>query len=78
MFKRYIKLNIKSKDWENASVGYRNLSEFQFRTGEIINAIKSAKNAIAMAKWIEGKPRPQAASKAFLAYTLFLWVELKR
>jgi len=35
LFIRKTDLQIEEKDWKNASIGYQNLAELQFRTGEL-------------------------------------------
>jgi tetratricopeptide (TPR) repeat protein len=44
------KMQIEYKDWKNASVGYQNLADLQFRMGELENALNSAEEALKMAE----------------------------
>jgi tetratricopeptide (TPR) repeat protein len=40
-----VKMEIEAKDWKNASTGYRNLADLQYRTGELESGLESAKKA---------------------------------
>jgi tetratricopeptide (TPR) repeat protein len=65
------KMQIEYKDWENASVGYQNLADLQFRMGELENALNSAEEALKMAE----KARSDEDiidSKAYLGQILYL------
>jgi tetratricopeptide (TPR) repeat protein len=65
--KRNNETEIELKDWKNASVGYHNLAELQFRCGELESGLESTKKALDAAEksksdfniWI---------SKAYLAW----------
>jgi tetratricopeptide (TPR) repeat protein len=66
-----VKMDIEAKNWENASVGYQNLADLQFRTGELQSGLESAKKALE----ISGKAKSGFgiwASKAWLGWILFL------
>jgi len=45
-----IKMMIEDEDWKNASVGYQNLADLQFRTGEIESGLESAQKALDLAE----------------------------
>lgn len=45
-----IKMDIEDEDWENASVGYRNLADLRFRTGEMVSGLDSAYKALEMSE----------------------------
>jgi hypothetical protein len=42
LFIRKTNMQIEDKDWKNASVGYQNLAELQFRIGELESGLESA------------------------------------
>ncbi|GAF79956.1 unnamed protein product, partial [marine sediment metagenome] len=50
-----VKMDIEAKDWENVSVGYHNLFDLQFRTGEIESGLDSAQKALEMAEKVKGE-----------------------
>jgi tetratricopeptide (TPR) repeat protein len=69
--KRHNEIKIELKDWKNASVGYQNLAELQFRTGELESGLESAKKAL------DGAEKAKSDvditdSKACLAWLLHL------
>jgi tetratricopeptide (TPR) repeat protein len=66
-----IKMFIEEKDWENASVGYQNLADLQFRIGELEKALNSAEEALKMAEKAESD-RDIRNSKAYLGQILYL------
>jgi tetratricopeptide (TPR) repeat protein len=43
---RKTNMQVEDKDWENAFAGYHNLADLQFRTGEPVSGLNSAKKAI--------------------------------
>ncbi len=68
---RKTNMQIEDKDWENASVGYRNLADLQFQTGEIEAGLDSAKKALEMSE----KARSYEdimSSKPYLGWILHL------
>jgi len=65
-----IRMIIASKDWKNASGGYQNLADLQFRMGEIRKGFESTKSALEMAEKVGAVE--VLRSKAYLAYTLHL------
>jgi tetratricopeptide (TPR) repeat protein len=60
-----VQMDTEAKDWGNASVGYRNLAELEFRTGELESGLESAKKAREMSEKAELQDIKK--SKAFLA-----------
>jgi tetratricopeptide (TPR) repeat protein len=66
-----IKMTVEEKDWENASVGYQNLADLQFRMGELENALNSAEEALKMAEKAEREDYI-VYSKAYLGQILYL------
>ena len=69
--KRHNEIKIELKDWKNASVGYQNLAELQFRTGELESGLESAKKALEMAEKAKSDV-DITDSKACLAWLLHL------
>jgi tetratricopeptide (TPR) repeat protein len=66
-----VRMDIEEKDWENASAGYQNLADLQFRIGELEKALNSAEEALKMAE----KARSDEdimTSKAYLGQILYL------
>jgi len=45
-----IEMALESKDWRNASAGYENLANLQFRTGGLESGLESAKKALDLAE----------------------------
>jgi len=45
-----IEMALESKDWKNASAGYENLANLQFRTGGLESGLDSAEKALGMAE----------------------------
>jgi tetratricopeptide (TPR) repeat protein len=68
---RRINLAIEDEIWEAASIGYQNLAELQFLTGEIERALPSAKKALDAAEKAE-YDKYIVVSKAYLAWILHL------
>ena len=68
---RRINLAIEDEVWEAASIGYQNLAELQFLTGEIERALSSAKKALGAAEKAE-YDKYIVVSKACLARILHL------
>jgi len=66
-----IQMAIETKDWVNASMGYQNLAELQFRIGELENGAKDAEEALRLAEKA-GSDSYIMASKTYLAYMLYL------
>ncbi|MFH0775098.1 MAG: tetratricopeptide repeat protein [bacterium] len=48
-----VKMFIEAKDWKNASAGYQNLADLQFRTGRLKKAIETTRSALTMAERAE-------------------------
>jgi tetratricopeptide (TPR) repeat protein len=69
--KAAIDLYIEDKDWKNASGGYRNLADLQFRAGRLEEGLLSAKRAIEAAEKVDDKVEIKD-SKAYLAQILHL------
>ena len=66
-----IKMDVEEKDWENASAGYENLAELQFRIGEFESGLKSAE------KQLETSEKTKCnddiiCSKAYSGWILYL------
>ncbi|MBU1262739.1 tetratricopeptide repeat protein, partial [bacterium] len=71
LFIRKTNMQIEDKDWKNASVGYRNLTELQFRIGEIEKALLSAKKALELSEKAKFD-QFIVYSKSYLAWILHL------
>jgi tetratricopeptide (TPR) repeat protein len=71
LFVRYINMGIEDKDWKNASVGYQNLADLQFRVGELESGLESAKKALDAAEKADSDEEI-ITSKAYLAWILHL------
>ena len=71
LFVRYTNMKIEDKDGKNTSVGYRNLAELQFRTGELVSGLESAKKALDAAEKTKIDPFI-VSSKEYLAWMLHL------
>jgi len=71
IYKRKLDMNIKERQWEPASRGYRNLADLQFRIGELESGLESAKKALEMAEKAKSE-RDIKNSKVFLALILHL------
>ena len=69
LFIRYINMGIEDKDWINASVGYRNIADLQFRSGELVSGLESAKKAVDVAEKANSN-QSIMTSKAYLAWIL--------
>jgi tetratricopeptide (TPR) repeat protein len=65
LFLRGVKLLIEVKDWKNTSKSYQNLAELQFRTGELVSGLVSAKNALDAAEKADSD-KATLISKAYL------------
>jgi tetratricopeptide (TPR) repeat protein len=68
---RKTEMQIDYEDWENASVGYNNLADLQFRTGELQVGLESAKKALEMAEKIRSDDNI-GFSKGYLGWGLYL------
>jgi len=66
-----VEMDIETKDWENASVGYQNLAELRFRTADLVSALDSSKKALGLAERARSD-RDIRDSKAFLGWILYL------
>jgi len=64
-------MQIEDEDWENASGGYQNLAELQFRTGELESGLESAQKALDFAEKAESK-NYIVNSKAYLGWILHI------
>jgi tetratricopeptide (TPR) repeat protein len=71
LFVRYINMGIEDKDWINVSVGYRNIADLQFRSGELVSGRESAKKALDAAEKANSDQSIRT-SKAYLAWILHL------
>jgi tetratricopeptide (TPR) repeat protein len=71
LFIRKTNMQIEDKDWKNASVGYQNLAELQFRTGELERGLSSAKKALDTAEKAKSV-QCILFSKAYIAWILHL------
>jgi tetratricopeptide (TPR) repeat protein len=65
------KMQIEYKDWENASAGYHNLADLQFRMGELGSALNCAEEALKMAEKAKSDV-DIVKSKAYLGQILYL------
>jgi len=66
-----IKMDIEAKDWRYASVGYYNLADLRFRTGELESGVESAKNSLEIAENAEDEQHIMI-SKGYLGWILHL------
>lgn len=66
-----VKMDIEEEDWAYASVGYQNLADLQFRTGELLSGIESAEKALEMSEEAK-RDNYIVTSKAFLAWIYYL------
>ncbi len=66
-----VQMYIESKDWENASAGYQNLADLQFRMGGLDIGLKSAKKALKLSEKAKSN-EDVAYSKAYIAWILHL------
>ncbi len=73
---RKTNMQIKYKDWRNASGGYQNLADLQFRTGELESGLDSAKEALEMAEKVN-RYDYVVFSKSYLGWILYLLGESK-
>ncbi len=71
LFIRKTNMQIEDKDWKNASVGYQNLAELQFRTGELESGLESARKALDTAEKAKSV-QCILFSKAYIAWILHL------
>ncbi len=58
-FERYVKGNIESQDWHNASIGYQNLAELHASLGALEASAESARQALDLARRAENKQDEQ-------------------
>ncbi|MFH0775096.1 MAG: HNH endonuclease [bacterium] len=66
-----VKMTIEAKDWKNASMGYQNLADLQFRTGRLKESLETVKEALKMTE--EAKfDKYIVYSKAYLAWIFYL------
>ncbi len=68
---RKTKMRIEEEDWLNASSGYQNLADLQFRTGELESGLESAKKALEMSEKAKSD-HDTWTSKAYLGWILYL------
>jgi len=66
-----VQMDVSAKDWGNASVGYRNLGDLQFRISEIKKGLESAKTGLEMAEKASSNENI-IKSKAYLGHILHL------
>ena len=66
-----VQINIEAKDWKNASAGYQNLADLQFRVGELESGLESAKGALDTAEKAKFD-QYIVGSKAYIAWILHL------
>jgi len=71
LFIRYINMGIEGKDWINVSVGYRNIADLQFRSGELVSGLESTRKALDAAEKANSD-QSIMTSKAYLAWILHL------
>ncbi len=71
LFIRKTNMQIEDKDWKNASVGYQNLAELQFRTGELESGLESARKALDTSEKAKSV-QCILFSKAYIAWILHL------
>ena len=71
LIKRHNETKIELKDWINASTGYQNLAELQFRTCEIESGLGNAKKALETSEKAKSN-QGIIDSKAYLAWILHL------
>jgi tetratricopeptide (TPR) repeat protein len=71
LLRRHNEIKIELKDWENASVGYRNLADLRFRMGKLESALNSAEEALKMAEKADDNIEIMK-SKAYLGQILYL------
>ncbi len=64
-------MQIEYEDWKNASIGYQNLAELQFRTGGLETGLDSAKKALDLAEKVK-RDFNICISKAYLGWILHL------
>jgi tetratricopeptide (TPR) repeat protein len=67
-----VQMAIEDKHWKNASAGYQNLADLQFRTGELESGLESAKKALDVAEKAKSDEEI-ITSKAYLAWILHLF-----
>jgi tetratricopeptide (TPR) repeat protein len=73
LFKRKLKMNVKERQWGPASMGYQNLADLQFRSGELKLGLENAKKALdASEKAKSNSDNYIRNSKAYLAWILHL------
>jgi tetratricopeptide (TPR) repeat protein len=69
--RRHNEIKIELKDWANASTGFINLADLQFRMGELESALNSAEEALKMAEKAKSD-RHIRNSKVYLGQILYL------
>ena len=67
-----VKMDIEAKDWENASVGYRNLADLEFRIGELESGLDSAKKALEISNEAKSYEFGIWVSKVYFGWILYL------
>jgi len=68
---RKTKMQIEAEDWANASVGYQNLADLQFRTGKLESGLESARKGLEMAEKAKSD-RDTWLSKVYFGWILYL------
>jgi tetratricopeptide (TPR) repeat protein len=71
LFLTAVLVDIEAKDWKNASTGYENLADLQFRSGELESGLESAKKALDAAEKAESDEYIKT-SKVHFAWILHL------
>jgi tetratricopeptide (TPR) repeat protein len=69
LFIRYINMKIEDKDRINVSVGYRNIADLQFRSGELVSGLESTRKALDATEKANSD-QSIMTSKAYLAWIL--------
>jgi tetratricopeptide (TPR) repeat protein len=71
LFKRKLEMNVKERQWGPASMGYQNLADLQFRSGELKSGLENAKKALDASEKAKSD-NYIIYSKAYLAWILHL------
>jgi tetratricopeptide (TPR) repeat protein len=71
LISKHNEIRIELEDWVNASQGYQNLADLQFRIGEIESGLDSVKKALEMSEKAKND-RKIRNSRAYLGWILYL------